>query len=811
MTKRVPAEPASAPNAVHAGVSVPHRKPLAVAPKPDAGGTPAARTPPAEAVAAPRQLPELDAGQSEALSHGRLSDPFAMLGPHPDPLSVAGITHDSFAHIVRVYVPGAQAVELLIDGHASMPLQHSSPAGCFVGRAELPHDVPLARSYRLGIVWEQSDGEPIRQETADPYAFGILISDFDLHLIAEGRHRELARCLGAQVMSIDQIPGVRFAVWAPNALRVSVVGDFNGWDGRRHIMRLRHHAGIWELFIPQQMGAQIGQRYKYEIVDQRGNVLPLKADPVALQAEAPPATASVISDPAAFVWNDAAWLAQREATSHVPGCAAKPLSIYEVHVGSWRRAVNQPDQGWNFLGDTLIPYVCELGFTHIELLPVMEYPFGGSWGYQPLSQFAPTARFGSPRDFARFVDRCHSAGIGVILDWVPAHFPTDTHGLAQFDGTALYEYADPREGFHHDWNTLIYNLGRHEVRGFMIASALEWLERFHIDGLRVDAVASMLYRDYSRKSGEWLPNQYGGRENLESVAFLRELNQIVAERVPGAITLAEESTSWPGVTAPVAEQGLGFSFKWNMGWMHDTLQYLEHDPIHRAWHYHDMTFGLVYAWSERFVLPLSHDEVVHGKKSLLEKMPGDRWQQFANLRAYLGFMWAHPGKKLLFMGCEIAQIHEWDHDSEIAWWLLDQAPHRGMQRLVTDLNHLLTHTPALYSQDASPDGFAWAMDGDPTNSVYAFVRYAGGPGFGNEMLLCVSNMTPVPHLSYRIGVPAAGHWRECLNTDAEIYGGSNLGNGGSVLTEEISAHGQPASLVLTLPPLATIMLRFMAN
>jgi len=745
---------------------------------------------------------DLDPAVLFALSQGRLADPFSVLGPHRA-TSLSGIPKQV---TVRAYLPGALSIDLMIDGQPAYVMTSASLEGLFTGTIELPGSGSLVNDYRLRTHWPGPEHTEILQEGADPYAFGLLLGDLDLHLIGEGRHRELGACLGAQVMSVDGIPGVRFAVWAPNAMRVSVVGDFNGWDGRRHVMRLRHQAGVWELFIPQSLGAQAGQRYKFEIVDQQGIVLPHKADPLARQTEPPPATASVITDPQSFEWHDNTWLEQRATHAQSPGFAAQPMTIYEVHVGSWMREVNDPQRGWAFLAEQLIPYAHFMGFTHIELLPIMEYPFGGSWGYQPLSQFAPTARYGTPRDFAEFIDRCHTAGLGVILDWVPAHFPTDAHGLAQFDGTALYEYADPREGFHRDWDTLIYNLGRHEVRGFMIASALEWLERFHIDGLRVDAVASMLYRDYSRKAGEWLPNQYGGRENLESVAFLRELNQVIAARVPGAITLAEESTAWPGVTANVADGGLGFTFKWNMGWMHDTLHYFEHEPVYRPWHHNEMSFGLVYAWSEKFILPLSHDEVVHGKGSLLSKMPGDRWQQLANLRAYFGFMWAHPGKKLLFMGGELAQPHEWNHDGEIDWSLLENADHGGVQRLVSDLNHLLMQTPALYCQDASPAGFEWIIGNDQANSVYAFVRHAGADA-GNEMVLAVSNLTPVPRHGYRVGVPAAGDWQECLNSDAAIYGGSNLGNGGGAHTEAIPAHGQPVSLRLTLPPLATLILR----
>ena len=500
-------------------------------------------------------------------------------------------------------------------------------------------------------------------------------------------------------MTIDGIAGVRFAVWAPNASRVSVVGDFNTWDGRRHPMRKRPEAGLWEIFVPR-IGP--GTLYKYELLDAYGHLLPQKADPLAKETELPPGTASRVTHPMPHAWEDADWMASRAARQNV----AAPISIYEVQAGSWWRDENGRAPDWDALADRLIPYVNDMGFTHIEFMPVAEHPFGGSWGYQPLGLFAPTARLGSPDGFARFVDRAHNANIGIILDWVPAHFPTDAHGLYRFDGTALYEHADPREGFHKDWNTAIYNFGRHEVRGFLIASAIHWLEKYHVDGLRVDAVASMLYRDYSREAGQWIPNRYGGRENLEAVDFLREVNAVVAERCSGAMMIAEESTAWPGVTAPVSSGGLGFTFKWNMGWMHDTLHYMQEDPINRSWHHGSMTFGLVYAWSENFILPLSHDEVVYGKGSLLGQMPGDPWREFANLRAYLGFMWAHPGKKLLFMGGEFGQPAEWNHDAALAWHLLDDANHRGIQTLLMDLNSLLRTRPALHRLDGRPRGIS---------------------------------------------------------------------------------------------------------
>ena len=703
-----------------------------------------------------------------ALVEGRHGDPFAVLGRH--------------GGLVRSFQPGASAVEAVPQGGAPVALRQVDDHGVFEG------EVPEGR-YTLRITWPGGV-----QETEDPYSFGLLLGDLDLYLFGEGRHREMGHVFGAQAMSVDGVPGVRFAVWAPNARRVSVVGGFNSWDGRRHAMRLRGDTGVWEIFIPR-LGA--GEHYKYEILGPHG-VLPLKADPIAAQAELAPGTASIVARPSQHPWNDAAWMERRTALQS----PAAPISIYEVHPGSWWRAEDGEAPDWDGLSARLIPYVRDMGFTHVELLPIMEHPFGGSWGYQPLGLFAPTARFGTPEGFSRFVDHCHEAGIGVILDWVPAHFPSDPHGLGQFDGTALYEHADPREGFHKDWNTLIYNFGRTEVRGFLIASALHWLEHYHVDGLRVDAVASMLYRDYSRNAGEWVPNRFGGRENLEAVAFICELNEAVRERCPGAIMVAEESTAWPGVSAPVSEGGLGFHYKWNMGWMHDTLHYMQEDPINRRWHHGQMTFGLVYAFSEKFMLPLSHDEVVHGKGSLLRKMPGDEWQKRANLRAYLSFMWTHPGKKMLFMGIELGQPTEWNHDSQIPWHLLDNPGHRGVQALVRDLNRTYREIPSLHAKDADPAGFAWVIGDDAANSVLAFLRLTEGA----PPALVVCNLTPVPREGYRIGVPQGGWWREVLNSDAAGYGGSNMGNGGGVAATEEGSHGHPASLILTLPPLSTIIL-----
>jgi 1,4-alpha-glucan branching enzyme len=712
---------------------------------------------------------------ADALAGARHADPFKLLGPRD--------TADG--RIVRAYLPGARSVEVLRrSDRQPIGKLEARDGGLFEGI------VADRAPYLLRIAWPEAV-----QETEDPYSFGPLLGDLDLHLFNEGRHFELASAMGANVKTLDGVEGVGFSVWAPNASRVAVVGDFNAWDSRRHPMRLRYPAGVWELFVPR---VAAGARYKFDIVGPGGMRLPQKADPLAQQAEPAPATASVVAAPPAWRWHDEAWMQARAARQAVDA----PISIYEVHLGSWMH----PDGSvsWETAAQRLIPYVLDMGFSHLELLPISEYPFGGSWGYQPLGLFAPTGRYGGPHEFAHFVDRLHGAGIGLIVDWVPAHFPTDPHGLARFDGTALYEHLDPREGFHRDWNTFIYNFGRREVQGFLIASALHWLERFHVDGLRVDAVASMLYRDYSRNPGEWVPNIYGGREHLEAVDFLRHLNAVVRERCPGAVTIAEESTAWPGVTQPVSELGLGFTYKWNMGWMHDTLQYMERDPIYRSHHHSEMTFGLLYGFSEKFILPLSHDEVVHGKGSLIGKMPGDRWQKFANLRAYFGFMWSHPGKKLLFMGDEIAQEREWSHDREIDWFLLDNPEHAGIQRLVRDLNHAYRDQRALHVRDSDPGGFRWMVGDDRSNSVFAYLRLGHE---GDAPLLVVCNMTPAPRHNYRIGVPHGGAWREIVNTDSRFYGGSDMGNQGALHATPTPSHGEPQSIELTLPPLATLILR----
>jgi 1,4-alpha-glucan branching enzyme len=720
-----------------------------------------------------------DPGAIEAVVQARHGDPFALLGPHPVDGGIA----------IRTFIPNVDRVEVVArdTGLPIGPLKRVHEAGFWAATfAAVP-------PYCFHVTIGESTFE-----TEDPYSFPPLLGDVDIYLLAEGRHRDFSSILGAHATVIDGVSGTRFAVWAPNARRVSVVGDFNFWDGRRNPMRMRHGPGVWEIFIPR-VGA--GAVYKYEIMGPGGDVLPLKADPVAQATELPPRTGSVVPQPSTHVWTDDDWMQRRAALQREDA----PISVYEMHAMSWLPHAEQGGFTWEDLGDRLIPYVQTMGFTHIEFMPIMEHPFGGSWGYQPLGQFAPTSRLGPPEGFAVFVDRAHRAGIGILLDWVPAHFPTDAHGLARFDGTALYEHQDPREGFHQDWNTFIYNHGRNEVRAFLIGSALFWLEKYHIDGLRVDAVASMLYRDYSRKQGEWVPNIYGGRENLEAISFFQELSAAMSERVPGAVMIAEESTAFPNVSRPAAEGGLGFDYKWNMGWMHDSLSYMAEEPVYRKWHHGQLTFGLVYAFSEKFVLPLSHDEVVYGKGSLIRKMPGDDWQKFANLRAYFGFMWTHPGKKLIFMGCEFAQWREWNHDAGLDWFLLDNPMNKGMQTLLCDLNAAYRSVSALHAKDTEPAGFRWVVMDDSGQSVYAYLRQGRD---GDPPALVVCNFTPLPRYGYRIGVPHAGLWHETVNTDASIYGGSNLGNGGGVQAHQHGFHDLPASLVLTLPPLSTLILVF---
>lgn len=714
-----------------------------------------------------------------ALIAARHQDPFALLGPHK---TVGGLA-------IRAFVPFADKLDA-VAGARRVSLVRRDDAGFFEGLAPDWTDRPR---YRLEAA--NANGSWTLE---DPYSFPGVLGAIDDHLLLEGTHRRLYERLGAHPMTHDETDGVHFAVWAPNAARVSVVGDFNAWDGRCHQMRKRIDSGLWEIFAPD---VGVGTVYKYEIVAADGRILPLKADPFGFAGEMRPSTASVVTRTDGFEWTDADYMAAR-ATGDP---RRKPMAAYEVHLGSWQRAEDGSFLDYDTLADRLIAYVRDMGFTHIELMPVSEHPLDASWGYQPIGLFAPTRRFGDPAGFARFVDRAHAAGVGVILDWVPAHFPTDIHGLAHFDGGPLYEHADPRRGFHPDWNTAIYDFGRREVANILIANALFWLDRFHIDGLRVDAVASMLYLDYSRKAGEWLPNADGSNDNRDAVSFLRRFNELAYATHPGSVTIAEESTAWSGVSQPAHAGGLGFGFKWNMGWMHDTLAYLAHDPVHRRHHHDQMTFGLLYAFSENFVLPLSHDEVVHGKGSILGKMPGDEWQRFANARAYYGFMWAHPGKKLLFMGQEFGQTSEWNFDRGLEWWLLDHAPHRGLRALVADLNRIYREEAALHARDCEADGFRWVIADDRDQSVFAWLRTGG---HDDRPVVSISNFTPVPRPDYRIGLPMAGRWREILNTDAAAYWGSGLGNAGGVIADEIPSHGMPASAEVVVPPLATLYFVF---
>jgi len=708
-----------------------------------------------------------------AIAEARHADPFAVLGPHHVP---------SGGHVVRAFVPGADRLMLLRDG-ADPPLAFEHRGGGFF---EILVKAPLA--YRL-----RAESPGGAWEFRDAYAFGQVLGPLDDHLLVEGTHQRLYEHLGAHPIRHEDVEGVHFAVWAPNATRVSVVGGFNAWDGRRHPMRKRVDSGIWEIFLPDLTEGEV---YKYEVRAGDGTVLPLKADPFGFAAEMRPSTASVVARTDRLPFR---------AEPPRPGDPRRaPMAAYEVHLGSWRRGPDGRFLTYDELADTLIPYARDLGFTHLELLPVTEHPLDASWGYQPIGLFAPTARFGDPAGFARFVDRAHEAGLGVILDWVPAHFPTDRHGLDHFDGGPLYEHADPQRGFHPDWNTAIYDFGRREVANFLIASALYWLGRFRIDALRVDAVASMLYLDYSRGPGSWTPNADGSNDNRDAVAFIKRFNEIVYSTYPSVQTIAEESTAWRGVSRPVSEGGLGFGFKWNMGWMHDTLDYMAMDPVHRRWHHDKMTFGLVYAFSENFVLPLSHDEVVHGKRTILGRMPGDEWRRFANLRAYYGFMWAQPGKKLLFMGQEFGQLREWDSDGGLDWHLLDQASHQGVSTLIRDLNGTYRAHPALHARDCEPEGFRWIAANDRDRSVFAWLRLAPGA----PPVAIVINFTPVPRASYRIGLPAAGRWREILNTDSTIYGGGGLGNMGGVQAEPSPSHGFPASAMVLVPPLAAVYFVF---
>jgi 1,4-alpha-glucan branching enzyme len=715
-----------------------------------------------------------------------------VVGQHHDPFAVLGLHKVGRGFVARAFVSGAETLAAhTLSGEKIGDLSKTHDAGFFEGTVKLKDRQPLRfEAANAGGNWH----------VIDPYSFGPVLGPLDDYYVAQGTHLRLYDKMGAHVISHEGASGVHFAVWAPNAQRVSVIGDFNDWDGRRHVMRKRMGTGVWEIFLP---GLDEDVKYKFEIIGADGVRLPLKADPYAFAAELRPHTASLVSSVEHFQWTDGDYLTARASRD----ARRSPMSIYEVHLGSWRKKDGTGFLSYDELANELVSYVRDLGFTHLELLPISEHPYDPSWGYQPTGLYAPTSRFGDPEGFARFVDAAHAAGIGIIIDWVPAHFPTDEFGLAHFDGTALYEHADPRKGFHPDWNTAIYNFGRTEVQSFLINNALFWLEKYHIDGLRVDAVASMLYLDYSRKSGEWIPNEHGGNENLEAIAFLKRMNEVCYGTHPGIITIAEESTAFPGVSQPVFSGGLGFGFKWNMGFMHDTLQYMSRDPIHRRHHHNDLTFGLLYAFTENFVLPLSHDEVVHGKGSLLSKMGGDTWAKFAGLRAYYAFMWAYPGKKLLFMGQEFAPWDEWSEAKSLDWHLLGFEPHKGVQTLITDLNALYKSSPAMHGRDCEGEGFQWLIADDYTNSVFAWVRWAGDA----PPVVSISNLTPVPRVGYGVPMPRAGRWIEKINSDALTYGGTGLGNGGSVVAIAKETAGQPAEAILTLPPMATLILEFSAT
>ncbi len=710
--------------------------------------------------------------------HARHHDPFAVLGRH---------TMASGNTLIRVFLPHAQTATI-VDGDISMDLEPLEDTGIFEWQGNATSMTP---HYKIS--WSDAH----HTETyIDPYTFPPQLSDFDIHLFGEGKHWHAYKILGAHLHTADGIQGVLFSTWAPNAERVSVVGDFNSWDGRTHCMRIRGESGIWELFIP---GLAPELLYKFEIRNRHSGEYFVKADPYAQQFQLRPDTASQVTKPSTHHWQDEAWLAQRAQNDWLKS----PLSIYEVHLGSWRQTNDGGFLSYRELAHQLVAYVKELGFTHIELLPISEHPLDASWGYQTTGNYAPTRRFGKPDDFRYFVDYCHTHNIGVILDWVPGHFPKDAHGLARFDGSALYEHEDPRMGEHKDWGTLIFNYGRNEVKNYLLSSAIFWLEEFHLDGLRVDAVASMLYLDYSREEGEWVPNKYGGNENLDAIDFMRQLNSLTHELLPGTLVIAEESTSWPMVSRPTWLGGLGFSMKWNMGWMNDTLQYMSREPIHRQYHHDILTFSQLYAYTENFVLPFSHDEVVHGKRSMLEKMPGDEWQRFANLRLLYTYMFTHPGKKLLFMGCEFAQGREWNHANALDWYVLDYPLHQGVKSLVTDMNKLYRREESLYKYDFEHRGFAWIDCHDAPQSILSYLRLGD-----NESVVVVLNFTPMPRHNYRLGVPHKGVYKEIFNSDSEYYGGSNIGNAGAIEADELPWMNQPYSINITLPPLAGVLFKF---
>ncbi|MEX2578617.1 MAG: 1,4-alpha-glucan branching protein GlgB [Verrucomicrobiales bacterium] len=724
-----------------------------------------------------------DPNQISQIKRAAHGDPFSFLGLHRNPAGKG--------MVLRVFRPDAAKVFVVTGDDEEAEMKRIDPVGfyemVFPEKAE-----PF--TYRLRYRF----GDAVTEPQADAYSFGPVLGEQDVHFLGEGNHRRLWETMGAHFRTKDGVDGVSFAVWAPNAHRVSVVGDFNHWDGR--VLPMRNHNGIWEIFVPHLV---TGDHYKFEIVGAEGNLFN-KSDPFAFFSQHGIETASIIYDLGRYEWQDGDWMKKRAAHDLYHA----PMSIYEVHLGSWKRKFDEKIQKERFLSyfelaDELLDYVVDMGYTHIELMPVAEHPFDGSWGYQVCGFFAPTSRFGTPDEFRRFVDRCHQRGIGVLVDWVPAHFPKDPHGLGRFDGTALYEHADPRQGEHTDWGTYIFNFGRNEVRNFLICNAMFWLQEFHIDGLRVDAVASMLYLDYSREEGQWIPNRFGGRENIEAIAFLKELNQICYEENPGIVTIAEESTAFPGVSRPVADGGLGFGLKWNMGWMNDSLSYMSHDPIHRQYHHGMATFSMIYAYHESYVLVLSHDEVVHGKGSLVQKMPGDRWQQMANLRMFFAWMFAHPGKKLLFQGMDFGQSDEWNHDVSLPWQLLQYGEHNGIQKLVRDLNRLYTTEPALYELDHEPGGFEWIDHGDAKHSLFTFVRRSRA----GETIVVAVNATPVPRPGYRLGVPAAGFYEEIFNSDSEIYGGSNVGSAGGIPSQDQESHGRQHSIQVEIPPLGTVFFK----
>ena len=733
-----------------------------------------------------------------SLINGTLDNPASILGAHD--VDYRGKS----ATAVRTFSPNARAAWIIDakDG-SKRPMRRVHPGGFFEAICDTPvaggqNGDPSATtsspSYRIQIA--KDSGEIV--DMKDPYAAPSILTDFDRYLLGEGRHQQMYDCMGAQVRVVDGEPGVNFAVWAPNARTVQIVGDFNGWDGREHSARVHPNLGIWELFVP---GAKVGDRYKFRLLSQHGEWMD-KTDPVGFAAELPPLTASIVADITTHRWNDSDWMQQRAERDPLHS----PMNVYEVHLGSWQKGPGRT-HGWldyRDLAHRLADYCNRMNFTHVELMPVNEHPFSGSWGYQAVGYFAPTSRHGSPDDFMYFVDHLHQKGIGVLIDWVPAHFPKDGHGLARFDGSALYEHADPRQGEHPDWGTMIFNYGRNEVKNFLISNALFWLDKYHIDGLRVDAVASMLYLDYSREADEWVPNQYGGRENLEAIDFLREFNIAVHEKHPGAITAAEESTAFPGVSRPTYDGGLGFTYKWNMGWMNDTLAYMRNEPIHRKYHQNELTFSLIYSFTENFMLPLSHDEVVHGKGSLISQMPGDMWQKFANLRLLYSYMWTHPGKKLLFMGSEFAQWNEWDYEAGPDWIVLDFDTHRGVQQMVADLNKLVVENPALHELDFSGEGFEWVDCQNAEDSTLIYLRKGLD---GSPPILVCCNFTPVPRNGYPVGVPQSGFWKEIFNSDSEAYGGSNLGNYPGRSTTGYGEHMRPDSIRVDLPPLGVTMFR----